>query len=228
MPQQSTEEKLNAAVKGKGPETLPPAGYLRQEALRRREDALQRQIEELSNKYLIHSIDPSKFTDLDPEIVQFALDGSDIPNRQPGYEYLWVEYNTRNPSDHGEHVTSALMVGYKLVTENDPEAKGLDHASFTGEGYIRWGSGLLARIPQERYITLRAKERADSRLRQGYHLDASKLVELSERHNVKIHTELPPEAIAHARQQYAMRQRQQKAWNRIDTRLREGTAHLPD
>lgn len=228
MPEMNKAEKLDAAVKGKGPESLPPLGYMRQEALKMREDNLNREIDELSDKLLLYSIDPSKLHDIDPEIAAVAYyDESDVPNAQPDRVYQWVEYSTRNPSDHGQHLTRAQSQGYKFITEHDPEAKGMHHCTFTSEGYLRWGSLLLMWIPRERYVNLRAISRRDAKQRRGEHLDATKLVELGDKYGVQVHTELPAEAMRQAKQQLAMRKRREAAIKRIDQRLRDGTAHLP-
>ena len=224
----ATNEEIQKAADTPGTDALPAAGHGRREALLLRQARLDREIEERSEAIFIDAIDPAKFRSVDNEIAAFAMDGSDVPNQRADYAYCWVEWNERLPSDHGQHVEAAQFRGFEFVRKSDVEFKGLDRCRVTPEGYIRWGSTLLMRCPRDRFVQFQAMLRAQQKIRAGEHLQPTRIVELGEKYGVKVHTELSPEAIARARQQYDIQQRQQQAWKRIDRRLRDGLpGHFP-
>lgn len=223
----ATTDDITKAAKSKGTETLPPPGHGRDEALRMRQDSLEREIEEMARVRFMEAIDPSKFTHLDNEIAAYAHAGATIPHARPDRVYCWVEWNTRLPSDHGQHVMSKQSEGWELVHENDPDASGVTPCTITPEGHIRWGSCVLMSCDRTRYIHVQAMHRARQMMIEGQHMNASTLVELGEKYGVTVHTDLPPETIRRAQQQHRIRQQHQAAWSRIDQRLRNGTAHVP-
>ena len=79
------KEDVEKAVKEKGEETLPPAGYERDEALKIRQDNLDEEAERLAEQMFLGAI-PEKYKEIDYEIAQ-RLDGLEVENRQEGYEY---------------------------------------------------------------------------------------------------------------------------------------------
>lgn len=221
----ATTEEIKQAAKAKGTESLPPAGYGRNETLRMRQDDLDREIEERSNALFLAAIDPAKFGHIDNEIAQYAQRDGAVPHARPDYKYCWVEYNQRNPSDHGQHLLANQQEGWECVHEGDDDAQGVAPVTETPEGYLRWGSVILMRIQRDRYVTIQATRRARQKLIEGQHMDASHIVELGHRYGVEIHTSLPPETIQRAKMQHRMKLTQQQAWQRIDRKLRDGTAH---
>ena len=192
-----------------------------------RRDTLDRQIEEQAERLLLESIDPNKLR-VDREIA-WALDVSDVPHALDGFEYLLVEWNTRNPSDHGQHVEHARVMGWTPVRTDDPDGQGLERCQETPEHHIRWGSTILMRLPQTRYIELKARERLRLLQMQGKGTNAEHLVELGEKFGVPVHSELPEDIMRRARQRYQARQQvvnmqfnNPAATQAIDAQLRRG------
>lgn len=228
-------EEVEASLAQTGTESLPPAGHWRNEALKRRGDNLEATIEARAQQLFIESLDPSKMT-IDNEIAYAHRDASALQHAKVGYHYKWVEYSQSNPSDRGQHIDNARMIGYEPVREKDSDAKGLtDRCYITPEGYIRWGSTILMRIKEEVFIEHMALVKARAMRRRGDAMNAERLVELGDKYGVKVHTELSSEVMQRAQQRHqhmqrvmAVRSTNQQAMRNIDRRLRAGNAHLPD
>src|SRR6266702_4094272 len=122
----ATKEEVQKAVESKGPETLPPAGYGRGEALRMRQARLERAIEESSELKLIGGLDPSLMKP-DPYFLHHQDEMSVPHGEYESYEYLWVETSHR-----GQHVDLAKRAGYRPVRKDDPD--GADFMSYSPEG----------------------------------------------------------------------------------------------
>ena len=223
----ATRQEIDKAVESKGTETLPPPGYGRQEAMRRRQAKLDKAIDELSEMDLIGSLDPS-LLDPDPYFLHQQDEMSVPQGDYEHYEYLWVETSHR-----GQHVDLAKRAGYKPVRKDDPD--GQDFMQYSPEGYPLVGSTILMKMPLEQYIKMRAKYLAEYKRRRGDVFSVDRMMEVSERYAqrtgkpaVKIIEHFSPEQIRNAQARSAFRkQRQQRdSWETIDTHLKEGTAHL--
>ena len=223
----ATRQEIEKAVESKGVETLPPPGYGRGEALRRRQAKLEKAIDELSEMELIGSLDPT-LLEPDPYFLQHQ-DEMTVPNGDyEHYEYLWVETSHR-----GQHVDLAKRAGYLPVRKDDPD--GADFMQYSPEGYPLVGSTILMKMPLEHYIRMRAKYLAEYKKRRGDVFNVDRMMEISERYAqrtgkpaVKIVEHFSPDQIRNAQARSAFRkQRQQRdSWETIDTHLKEGTAHL--
>src|ERR1044071_2324428 len=131
----ATKEEIQKAVESKGTDTLPPAGYGRDEALRRRSAMLEQAIDQASEQYLIASLDPALLQP-DPYFLHHQ-DEMGIPHGDfEHYEYLWAETSHR-----GHHIDLAKRGGYEPVRKDDPD--GADFMQYSPEGYPLVGSTIL-------------------------------------------------------------------------------------
>lgn len=167
----TTQEELQIMAEQAAGE-LPPPGHARQEALKSRQDELEVRAEQMAAQMLLNTIDPSTL-EIAREIaakVQFL----DVSNKQPGFVYQWVSTN-RN----GEHVMMAKQLGFVTVQGDDPEA-----IELKGEGSLdttrRLADTILMKIPEERWIVLKALEIKRQREVEG--ASSSMLVSLGDRY----------------------------------------------
>lgn len=209
-------------------QSLPAAGYGRREALRIRQENLDREIETRAVSEFMHAIDPSKFHSIDNEIAALYTDGSDVPNQRPDRCYCWVEWNERLPSDHGQHVQAKQSEGWKFVTKDMNDAQCIARAVITPEGYIRWGSTVLMWIERDRYVHIQALLNAHQKMIEGQQFSAPTLVAMGAKYGIDVRTELPPDVVSRAKAKYDAQVRQQRAWKNIDQQLRTGLpGHFP-
>ncbi len=199
----ATKDEIKEDAQSEGATKLA-TGHGRREAERMRQDTLDQKIDELSDKILLNSIDPSKM-ELDNEIAFVAHDASHIPNQRPDYHYCWVEWSQKNPSDHGQHVDFKLNEGWELVRKSDQEFDGLERCTTTPEGYIRWGSTVLCRVKLEVYIQIRARYLAIQKQRRGDAMNASRLLELGDKYGVKVFNHLDPFTLQRVQQRHNAR-----------------------
>jgi hypothetical protein len=138
--------------------TLPAAGYARQEALKSRAENLAVQAEKMAAQMLLGTIDP-KYLQIASEIAG-RIEYLNVSNPQPGFVYQWVSTNRS-----GFHVQKAKQLGYEVVQGKDPEAMELigDKPGTTRT----LEDVLLMRIPEERYVVLKALEIKRAREVQG-------------------------------------------------------------
>lgn len=175
------QHQANPNVVHQGDPTLPPAGYTRDEALKARTDQLQQQIAQQPEQY---SIDPSKIEPI--REIQYEIEHNmlDVPNRQPGYVYRWVQcqYPSTSP---GLKVQEALVrriringashPAWEVVTGNHPEASGM---SVTAENTIRIGDTILMRCRKDIHAVIELETRKKNHL-VTYGTDAN-MVQLAE------------------------------------------------
>lgn len=140
---------------------LPPPGYAREETQKERADKLQRQIEETANLIIQGAVDPSKMEIFDEIANQSAY--LQVSNRQSGFEYGWISKNNYG----NNHFQKAQLEGWVVVQGDDLEAvelKGTTRLQAGGppDSTRQLGDVILMRIPEERYIALKAREWARS------------------------------------------------------------------
>lgn len=218
--------KKDAPDSGLGTDTLPPAGYGRQEALRMRHDRLQQLIQERGEQIAFGMVDPSKLN-VDPEIVRYYADILAVTNPQPNRQYCWVECGMRD--NHPEHVHNKQMQGWQFVNEDDPECPNVPRSPM---GHRRLGTAVLMWIDIERWVEIKAHEYAAALRQRGDMNSADRMLEAAQRHGMQVRiienwSQLSPESRALAEQRFTQRQRTlQQTRDRIDQELRNGTAHL--
>lgn len=167
-----TQEELLAEAEA----TLPPPGHARDETRKERADALEAEIDRISNAIVQGTVDASKMAQMDELTGQ--LDGLDVSNRQPGFEYGWVSKNNYG----NNHFQKARMEGWEVVQGDDPEAlelRGTDRVTPGGppDSTRHLGDVILMRISRERYVILQARQRA--RTMQLHSAADSRLVSLA-------------------------------------------------
>jgi hypothetical protein len=157
---------------------LPPAGYERDEELKKRIDYLEAMIERLVADRDIHTIDPAAMK-VDREI-RYELDKLTkhnelaVSDAQPGRVYKWIYYGL-----NGRMITKMKYFGYEVVSGDDLECRHLREV----DGTRRLGDTLLMWIPEERFAIL---ERANDerRIKQQQGIEA-RLRELGEKYRDK-------------------------------------------
>lgn len=101
---------------------LPPAGDARRDELKRREDDLQRKVEELSAQTEGGTINPKAF-EVDREIAHYydpdSMSVFTVTNAQPDREYCWPNF----VSQHGSMVWLKKSEGWQVVQGDDPECR---------------------------------------------------------------------------------------------------------
>ena len=134
MPQEKEKER-------KQEPNLPPAGDARRDELKRREDDLQRQVDELSATSEIGAIDPRAF-EVDREIAHHydpqSMSVLSITNPRPEREYCWTNF----VSQHGSMVWLKKAEGWQVVQGDDPECRdsmsGADTTRRRGDLILMW------------------------------------------------------------------------------------------
>ena len=215
----STDAEIQAAAKAKGTDSLPPAGWKRDEALKLRKVSLEEEAEWLAEQMIVGEI-PDKFRELDREIVQ-KLDRLDVEDKRNDMHYVWVNFQ----SDHGQHVERKKLLGYEVVSgagDDCPEAQGL----ITEDGTRRIGDVLLMRIPKERAVYIMAMHRKQSLERRGVLRNPEALAEMAYKHTggaIKVHTQLSDEHKRIAEQRVALRyQQMQRSFEQLGRKLEGG------
>lgn len=215
----ATKEEIERAAKSKGTENLPPAGHGRDEALKLRQVALEEEAEKLAEQMIIGEI-PKKFMELDREIVRH-LDQLDVTDKRPDMHYYWANFK----AEHGHHIERKKLVGFEVVSgtgEDCPEG----HELVTEDGTRRIGDVLLMRVPKDRALYLKARERADSLKRRGILQNPEALAEMAYKHTggrIRIHTSLSEDHKRIAEQRVAQRYNQmERAYARLGKQLEGG------
>lgn len=117
---------------------LPPAGFMREEVLAKREDELAEKAEKQGDN--LGAINPEAF-DIDRELAQVILDSDymKVTNEQAGRRYKWVCV-----SSYGRFVTEAKAKGWQPVQGKDPECReyavGIDSLRQVGDVILMWTS----------------------------------------------------------------------------------------
>lgn len=152
---------------------LPPAGFERDEELRRRADELERKVEMLMSQMDIGAINPKVF-EKDREI-QHAIqlsDGLQVEGALDTHMYCWVNYNTQ----HGTKVWQKKSLGWEVVSGDAPECR--NHIK--EDNTRRIGDVLLMRIPKDLHLMLEMKA-ADRRRAIEFGVD-SDLRDITSKH----------------------------------------------
>ena len=139
-------------------ESLPPPGHERREQQRRRADNLEREVDSLAAKVLTGRLD-GKNLQIQNEIAHRTKYLA-VSNPDPNYCYAWISKNS-----HGHHIMRMEQLGYRVVQGDDPEAaEYLPGGPAAGAGSVgttrELADVILMKIPRDRYILLRALERA--------------------------------------------------------------------
>lgn len=127
-------------AKGKIKDPLPEAGHARRELLKKRQDSLEEQIEEMPEAYVV---DDEAF-DLDNEMRAKLSNIEHVSNEDPNTAYCWAD-----PTNH-VLFTMAQNMGWKVVSGDDKEAR--EHKD--ANGYRRLGDVILMKMPKSRYESL--------------------------------------------------------------------------
>jgi hypothetical protein len=149
-----------------GIETLPPAGYARDEELKRRADTLEEKIAATTDD---RAAIPQDHDALRPDRnreIQFAISENylEVGVNHPYLAVKWVNYKNQD----GNMVWKEKSRGWMVATIREfPEAAGLSKEDST----IRVGDVLLMCIPKDRHLLLEQKDRQKA-LRQQYGIEA--------------------------------------------------------
>ena len=196
---------------------LPPAGHQRNEELKRRDDQLAQAAEETAQATGIEAIDPEVLK-VESEIAS-QMDELYVTNRQPDYEYCWVNFDAPS-SARGLMVKRKLAQrGWEVVTGDMPEAKEVKDVT----GNRRVGDVILMRIKKDRFAQLQRQEaEAAARFSSSAHSTLQQLGEKYRNKGVIVHTpeNMDPALLkrmeSHARGAMA-------AGQKLDQSLRDGT-----
>lgn len=209
-----------------GTDALPPPGHGRDEVLRMRNDQLQELIEKKAEAKAFGLLDP-RVLQPDNEIAAGAHEMTDITNAKADRHYCWVECGIRDTQT--SHVHRKQMEGFRFVDADDPECPDVPR---NPSGHRRLGTAVLMWCPIERWIDIRSDEHALALRQRGDMNNGDRLLEIAQSHGVKVNVignwnQLSPEAQQMAYQRFAIQNRErEKAYQRIDRQLRDGTAHL--
>lgn len=212
---------------------LPPPGHQRREMLRRNADNLEREVDALASKVLMGRLD-EKYLKLQSEITS-RTKFLHVSNADPAYCYCWISKNS-----NGHHIQRAEQLGWRVVQGDDPEAVELKGSGGAASGAgspdstRQLGDVILMKIPRDKYLLLRALERA--RVVQLHESSASDLQSLIDRHRkhfklynapeTQEYSELggppiqPQTFTAHPRSPFG---RRRASMERLDRHLRAGT-----
>lgn len=160
---------------------LPAAGHAQREVLKQREDELAEKVDAAQHSaegHEVGSIDPDTFND-DIEIMA-NFDGLDVSNRQPGFEYKWVRYDSQY--NIGYWVNHAKVSKWQVVCGDMPEAKEHEIAG----GMRKIGDCVLMRIPAKFKAALDRREQQDNEHRRS--AASSNLQELGKSKGVIVKT----------------------------------------
>lgn len=154
---ENQQAELEAGVQ----EGLPPAGHERRELERKSQDQLQAEAERVAQQMMRGTLDASKL-----DIVNDIANKTHfltVSNAQPGWVYAWVSKNR-----FSQHIQMAKSLGWVTVQADDPEALELRGGAGTGtpDTTRQLGDVILMKIPEERYIVLKAMEVKRQRDRQ--------------------------------------------------------------
>ena len=168
-----TEEQQTAAAEA-ATAGLPEAGHERREALKKREDDLQKQIEQMAGHMLSGTLNQEAL-EIDNEIagkVQYLR----VSNPRPERVYMWASKNRSM-----QHIQLLKMLGWQIVQGDDQEAlelQGMEPGSHRSLGDV-----ILMWIPRDRYIVLAARMRARTVERQR--ASAAGLIEMGDQFRSK-------------------------------------------
>jgi len=162
---------------------LPPAGHQRDEELKRRADILAEEGEKRAKVEGVEAIDPNSLT-LESELVS-QMDELSVTNRQPGYEYCWVNFDSPSHA-RGLMVKNKLREkGWEIVCGDMPEAIEVKDVA----GNRRVGDVILMRIPKPLYDAhLRLERERAARMSGSSHSTLQELGEKYRGRGVIVHT----------------------------------------
>lgn len=196
---------------------LPPAGHARDEELKRRADTLAEEAEKRAEALSMSGIDADVLK-IESELAS-QMDELYVTNRQPGYEYCWVNFDAPS-SARGLMVKRKLAQrGWEVVCGDMPEA--IEVKDVTGNRRV--GDVILMRIKKEHFDKLKAAEEEYARSLSGaVHSNLQQLGEKYRGRGVIVHTpeNMSPQLLKsmEARARGAMAANQ-----KLDQSLRDGT-----
>lgn len=213
---------------------LPPPGHERREALRQRDETLQREVERVGQTIVMGSIDP-KYMKIDAEI-RSRTSYLNVSHPKPGYVYAWVSKN-----NHNNHRQRLEAIGYETVQGDDPECLELRGTDGRGAGTgtpdttRQLHDVILMRIKREYYVAYKAREHA--RTVQAQMASASTLLSMAAPYRNRGITVGPMQGLEESmgsdlrgprirpRRYSSQRARYLGLWNNhyMDQHLREGT-----
>lgn len=166
-------------------ENLPPAGFEREEELKRRHDALLQEADTIAQELGMERPSPLAFRRIRDETVRPHDSDLAIPHAQADYAYSWVY---RDPflkfGNRFVHLYEAE--GFEVVKEHMKEAKGM---RLGAEGAVVNADCVLMRIRKDRQ---RIRQQKDLARRQAWQEGiTNQLEELGDRKGVRVMRELP-------------------------------------
>lgn len=193
---------------------LPPAGYERDEELRRRQDNLEQAAEQLADTMETGSIDPHKL-EVENELAEH-FDELKVSNQLPEYHYCWV-----NSGFYMRFVKAKLARKWEIVQGDMPEAQELK--GMMGDTVRRLGDVILMRIRKDLWIM---EERARRVRQQNFEgSDKAAFIDKIERYSSKIGQKIPWREAnddSSLKRMYNQEQAQETAGRKVDQLIREG------
>lgn len=145
-----------------GDQSLPPAGYERQETLKQNADNLAEQAEKIADAHDVHRVDPSTI-EPDREILGL-IDALQVTNAVPGYRYKWVQdqwpshaksLEVRRTRGIHVKVNGKVQPAWEVVLHDMPESAELKQVG----GERRVGDCILMRCRSDIYMILQQQEK---------------------------------------------------------------------
>ena len=192
---------------------LPPAGFQRDEELRRRADKLAEKAEIRADQLDMNTINPQALVpDRELQHLLQEKDALMVTNAQPGMVYSWVFTGI-----HGQMVTMKKAQGWETVQGNDPECADFKYVDTTR----RVGDTILMRIRMDKHFLLEERERRKRERRErGL---GSDIKALGEKHGIQVHTDVKDSPYFSSAQKKAPSvPARVVAAKRVDRMLREG------
>ena len=198
------------------PDSLPPAGYERDEELKRRTDALEEAAEEQFSD--VGTIDPAAL-ELDRELQDLIRghNALEVSHADPLYVYCWTYFGL-----NGQMVWQKKAQGWEVVQGDMKESKEYKAEDSTR----RVGDTLLMRMRRDRYAKL---ELAQKLVRERQELSvASEINELALKYRgrgIKVHTDQNATFASGKGMMDTIEKRaaRQTALRTVDKHLRQGT-----
>lgn len=201
---------------------LPPAGYSREEELRKRLDDLAEKSEVKAEQLDVNTIDPKALRpDRELQHLIRDYDALEVTKKQDGYVYCWAY-----TGQHGQDIMRKKAKGWAVVQGNDPESREHRYEDTTR----RVGDVILMRIRMDQHFVLEQHEERKRRMRESGAI--SEVKELGAKHGFKVHTDIQSSPYFSSAQKTDVSVgAKQVALSRVDKMLREGSVpgmEVPD
>ena len=132
-------------------EELPPPGDARRDALKARQENLDREKEKFDSQVELEAMTPESM-EVIPEVAQ-QVHMLRLRNPDPEYDYCWANCRAAN----GIKVDMKEVEGWEIVRSSHPESKGQRIDEF---GRCRVGDAVLMRLRKDASLALKRRDRA--------------------------------------------------------------------